>query len=662
MKVKFSAWLYLTAVILTISNFAVAQTANEVQIGTQIWMTKNLDVSKFRNGDPIPEAKTEEEWEMAGENRQPAWCYYDNDPANGAKYGKLYNWYAVNDDRGLAPEGYYIPVMKDWAILFEFIGGEDTVGYMIKSATGWYEDGNGSDKVGFNGKASGGRSVYGAFGKMSEAAIWWCDDSWSSDNAWYREFNYDEGKVSHHNSGPMGAGFAVRCLREPETVIIGSQEWMTKNLNVEKFRNGDPIPFAPSDAEWQDADLKGTPAWCYNDNDSKNGDKFGKLYNWYAVNDPRGLAPEGYHIPGTLDSLSILAYVPSSKDSAETLLSLVELRQDFKTAEYDLEFAQAISENANYKVFAPDGFSEYPIEIQAEIKQGAKGDVIGPFFQGSSCYLLKISDTSVERAMCRARHILIKDGPESSRRIESFKKIIQQKNNFEDIAKQYSEDPGSGSQGGDIGWFSRDQMVKSFEDLCFNAEIGELNIVQSEYGWHLVEVLGFSTGWKICQIEKMIVPSEETILKAMDLIGRQSAQGEWELLVEFIEGEENNAAGALKSRHGWERGDWCLSNEMLRATFQIENYSPNDFYLSEEFSLDNYNPNGYDEYGYNALPGGWRHNQGIYSSPGTSARFWCRNSTDRENASSRGLDDGPEELNGIALPKGCGLSVRCIKD
>ena len=61
MKVKFSAWLYLTALILTVSNSAVAQTPNDVQIGTQVWMTKNLDVSKFRNGDPIPEAKTDEE-------------------------------------------------------------------------------------------------------------------------------------------------------------------------------------------------------------------------------------------------------------------------------------------------------------------------------------------------------------------------------------------------------------------------------------------------------------------------------------------------------------------------------------------------------------------------------------------------------------------------
>lgn len=638
----------------------MAQNYKEITIGNQIWMSENLNVDRFRNGDLILEAKSWDAWQLASENHEPAWCYYDNDSINGDVYGRLYNWYAVSDDRGLAPEGYYIPDMKDWAILFDFLGGEDTAGYMIKSTMGWYENGNGIDKIGFNGKSSGGRSVYGAFGKMNETAIWWCDDSCFSDYAYYRELNYDEGKVSHHNSGPMGAGFAVRCLREPETVIIGSQEWMTKNLNVEKFRNGDPIPFAPTDAEWQDADFNKTPAWCYLDNDAKNGDRFGRLYNWYAVNDPRGLAPVGYHIPGTLDSLRNACYLPSSKDSADIFLSLVELRHDFKGADDDLKFALAISENSGVKVFNPGNFNQYPNEIEAEIEKGAQGDVIGPFFQGNSCYLLKISSTSEDRAICRARHILIKDGPESRRRIESFKKIIQQKNNFEEIAKQYSEDPGSASKGGDLGWFSRDQMVKSFEDLCFNATIGKLNIVQSVYGWHLVEVLGFSTGWKICQIEKMIAPSEETFSRANQLLETQRSQGDWELLVEFIEGEAHTAAGAMKSRNGWEKGDWCSTIEMWRSLNQDD--SPTDYYFSEDFSLDDYNPNGYDEYGFNAYPGGWRHNQGIYSSSGSDVLYWCRNSIDRENASSRGLNDGPEDIIDYTLPKGCGLYVRCVKD
>jgi uncharacterized protein (TIGR02145 family) len=91
----------------------------EISIGDQVWMLDNLNVDKFRNGDSIPQAKTDEEWENAGINRQPAWCYYDNNPDNGKKYGKLYNWYAVNDSRGLAPKGWHIPSAEDWIVLLD---------------------------------------------------------------------------------------------------------------------------------------------------------------------------------------------------------------------------------------------------------------------------------------------------------------------------------------------------------------------------------------------------------------------------------------------------------------------------------------------------------------------------------------------------------------
>jgi uncharacterized protein (TIGR02145 family) len=78
-------------------------------IGGQVWMAENLNVSKFRNGDPIPEAKTAEEWASAVRYDIAARCYYDNDPKNGEIYGKLYNSYAINDPRGLAPLGWHIP-------------------------------------------------------------------------------------------------------------------------------------------------------------------------------------------------------------------------------------------------------------------------------------------------------------------------------------------------------------------------------------------------------------------------------------------------------------------------------------------------------------------------------------------------------------------------
>jgi len=220
MKVKFSAWLYLTALILTISNFAVAQTPNEVQIGTQIWMTKNLDVSKFRNGDPIPEAKTDEEWKKAGENKQPAWCYYENDPANGAKYGKLYNWYAVDDARGLAPVGWKIPTNTEWDQLTDALGGEALAGGKLKSKEGWLENGNGTDNVGFNGLPCGRRAA-NSFIDRGYYGFWW-SSSFSDKKsplfgdelkfAFYRFLNFSGDKIWEEYK-LMDYGHSVRCIK-----------------------------------------------------------------------------------------------------------------------------------------------------------------------------------------------------------------------------------------------------------------------------------------------------------------------------------------------------------------------------------------------------------------------------------------------------------------
>jgi hypothetical protein len=88
------------------------------------WTTKNLDVDTFRNGDIIPEAKTDEEWELAIHIKKPAWCYYENDPENGKKYGRLYNKFAVMDPRGLAPDGYHIPNDSEWTALDNLLGKE----------------------------------------------------------------------------------------------------------------------------------------------------------------------------------------------------------------------------------------------------------------------------------------------------------------------------------------------------------------------------------------------------------------------------------------------------------------------------------------------------------------------------------------------------------
>ena len=106
------------------ANKITPKSIEEIQIGNQFWTRRNLNVDKFFNGDSIIEAKSIQEWDKAGDNKQPAWCYYENDSGNAALYGKLYNWYAVNDKRGLSPEGWLIPSNSDWLKMIYYLGGE----------------------------------------------------------------------------------------------------------------------------------------------------------------------------------------------------------------------------------------------------------------------------------------------------------------------------------------------------------------------------------------------------------------------------------------------------------------------------------------------------------------------------------------------------------
>ena len=111
-------FLYFSILVLT----QQAYSQSEVKIGKQIWMTKNLDVSTFRNGDPINELQSKEEWYAAEFNATPGWCDYENDSEYGETYGKLYNYFAVYDKRGLAPKGWHIPSDKEWSILIDYLG------------------------------------------------------------------------------------------------------------------------------------------------------------------------------------------------------------------------------------------------------------------------------------------------------------------------------------------------------------------------------------------------------------------------------------------------------------------------------------------------------------------------------------------------------------
>jgi uncharacterized protein (TIGR02145 family) len=191
-----------------------------VKIGNQEWMTRNLDVDRFRNGDLIPHIESKEEWEEAGENGQPAWCYYDNDPENGKKYGKLYNWHAVNDPRGLAPEGYHVSTDDEWTILVTYLGGKEIASYKMKSVEGWVEgvddegqiqDRNGDNSSGFN-VLPGGLFRFSSFDSIRNYAFFWSDTEFDGVYAWIRFLDNFFGFVNrYHNNKSVGA--SVRCLR-----------------------------------------------------------------------------------------------------------------------------------------------------------------------------------------------------------------------------------------------------------------------------------------------------------------------------------------------------------------------------------------------------------------------------------------------------------------
>jgi uncharacterized protein (TIGR02145 family) len=131
-----------------------------IKIDNQVWMVENLNGENFRNGDTIPQANTDETWINAGKEGKPTWCYYENKIENGIRYGKLYNWYAINDPRGLAPKGWHVPSDAEWSQVTLFLGGEDAAGTKMKSPAGWTQDGNGTNMSGFSGLPGGSRNRF----------------------------------------------------------------------------------------------------------------------------------------------------------------------------------------------------------------------------------------------------------------------------------------------------------------------------------------------------------------------------------------------------------------------------------------------------------------------------------------------------------------------
>jgi uncharacterized protein (TIGR02145 family) len=323
-----------------------------VKVGNQTWMAENLNVTTYRNGDTIPQVQDPKTWSSLTTG---AWCYYGGKAETGAKYGKLYNWYAISDPRGLAPEGWHIPTDSEWATLTTFLGGKMESSAKIKSIKGWSQGGNGSNESGFNALPGGTRSINETFSFVGDYGYWWTSSSFDGYSAWNRFLAYNNNYIGR-STGWKQFGNSVRCIKDEnetnfsnanqlqkqdsllrpafanETVElaesnkipsmkIGEQVWMTQNLDVSKFQNGDSIPEAKTDADWEKATRSKQPAWCYYNNDMSVEKNYGKLYNWYAVNDKRGLAPAGWHIPGEAEWAKLVTSLGGETVAGEVIKS-----------------------------------------------------------------------------------------------------------------------------------------------------------------------------------------------------------------------------------------------------------------------------------------------------------------------------------------------------
>lgn len=184
--------------------------ADTVVIGSQVWMTVNLNNLTFRNGDTIFQAKSNAEWTSAAKSKTPAWCYMNNDSSNGESHGRLYNYWAVIDPRGLAPEGWRIPSDEDFVILLQEIGASN--GDKLKSTAGWENGGNGSNSSGFNALASGYRNATGLFNPIGRLTCWWTRTEKSSGSAWGYTLIAADNSFKQDDFYKQ-SGLSVRCIK-----------------------------------------------------------------------------------------------------------------------------------------------------------------------------------------------------------------------------------------------------------------------------------------------------------------------------------------------------------------------------------------------------------------------------------------------------------------
>ena len=180
-----------------------------VTIGTQTWMVENLKVTHYRNGNLIPIVTDNTSWSNLTTG---AYCNYNNDANNVTTYGRLYNWFTVNDSRNLAPTGWHVPTDAEWVALETYLG--VIAGGKLKATTLWNSPNYGAtNETGFTAFPGGNRNDYGAYNYVGYFGYWWSSTENGTTYAWCRSMGYGYESVDRLN-GNKNYGFSVRCLRD----------------------------------------------------------------------------------------------------------------------------------------------------------------------------------------------------------------------------------------------------------------------------------------------------------------------------------------------------------------------------------------------------------------------------------------------------------------
>jgi uncharacterized protein (TIGR02145 family) len=195
-----------------------------VKNGDQWWLAENLKVTHYRNGDPIPNITDQNEWSNLTTG---AYCEYNNDPSHVEIYGRLYNWYAVNDGRNIAPVGWHVPSDEEWKLVMLFgmsrseaddteYRGTDEGGKMKETGTTHWKSPNSgaTNESGLSALPGGYRHLTTSnYVSLGHFAYFWSSTEYNSGSAWFRTLDYDHSGVTRSYSHNQG-GFSVRCVRD----------------------------------------------------------------------------------------------------------------------------------------------------------------------------------------------------------------------------------------------------------------------------------------------------------------------------------------------------------------------------------------------------------------------------------------------------------------